>query len=156
LAWFERLIAHAESLYASAHPAILAGDFNVVPTDFDIYNPKSWKKDALVQPESRAAYQRLLMQGWVDSLRAPRAADIYVLGLFSKSLAAQRGAAHRSCAPKRCGGIASYRRKRRYLGTRPAACVRPRANMGQVVEISGPEKGRSRNHDPKVIGRCVE
>ena len=69
LAWFERLIAHAESLYASAHPAILAGDFNVVPTDFDIYNPKSWKKDALVQPESRAAYQRLLMQGWVDSLR---------------------------------------------------------------------------------------
>jgi len=69
LAWFERLIARAESLYASAHPVILAGDFNVVPTDFDIYNSKSWKKDALLQPETRAAYQRLLMQGWVDSLR---------------------------------------------------------------------------------------
>ncbi len=42
---------------------------NVVPTDFDIYNPKSWRKDALLQPESRAAYARLLEQGWVDSLR---------------------------------------------------------------------------------------
>jgi exodeoxyribonuclease-3 len=49
---------------------VLAGDFNVVPTDFDIYNPKSWRKDALLQPESREAYQRLLAQGWVDALRA--------------------------------------------------------------------------------------
>ena len=48
---------------------VIAGDYNVVPTDFDIYNPRSWKKDALLQPESRAAYQRLLAQGWVDSLR---------------------------------------------------------------------------------------
>jgi exodeoxyribonuclease-3 len=45
------------------------GDFNVVPTDFDIYNPKSWRKDALLQPASRAAYERLLKQGWVDSIR---------------------------------------------------------------------------------------
>jgi exodeoxyribonuclease III len=69
LAWFERLIDHAKSLYASAHPVVLVGDFNVVPTELDIYNSKSWKKDALLQPESRAAYQRLLMQGWIDSLR---------------------------------------------------------------------------------------
>jgi exodeoxyribonuclease III len=69
LAWFERLIKHAKSLRASAHPVVLAGDFNVVPTDFDIYNPKSWRKDALLQPESRAAYQRLLAQGWTDALR---------------------------------------------------------------------------------------
>ncbi|HEY3253583.1 MAG TPA: exodeoxyribonuclease III [Polyangiaceae bacterium] len=70
LAWFERLIAHAQALYASGKPVVLAGDFNVVPTDFDIYNPRSWLKDALLQPESRACYQRLLAQGWVDSLRA--------------------------------------------------------------------------------------
>jgi exodeoxyribonuclease III len=69
LAWFERLNTRAKSLYGSGHPVVLAGDFNVVPTDFDIYDPKSWKKDALLQPESRAAYQRLLEQGWVDSIR---------------------------------------------------------------------------------------
>jgi exodeoxyribonuclease III len=69
LAWFERLIKHAQSLYDLDQPVILAGDFNVVPTDFDIYNPKSWKKDALLQPESRECYQRLLGQGWVDSIR---------------------------------------------------------------------------------------
>jgi len=70
LAWFERLLEHAQALYASGKPVVLAGDFNVVPTDFDIYNPRSWLKDALLQPESRACYQRLLAQGWVDSLRA--------------------------------------------------------------------------------------
>jgi exodeoxyribonuclease-3 len=69
LAWFERLIKHAKSLQASS-PVILAGDFNVVPTDFDIYDPKSWRKDALLQPQVRAAYQRLLAQGWTDALRA--------------------------------------------------------------------------------------
>ena len=70
LAWFERLIRHAKSLVDSAHPMVLAGDFNVVPTDeLDIYDPKSWKKDALLQPESREAYARLLAQGWTDSLR---------------------------------------------------------------------------------------
>jgi exodeoxyribonuclease-3 len=69
LAWFEDLIAHAQGLYASGAPVVLAGDFNVVPTDEDIYNPKSWLRDALLQPESRACYRRLLAQGWVDSLR---------------------------------------------------------------------------------------
>jgi exodeoxyribonuclease III len=69
LAWFERLIKHAEVLYAAGEPVVLAGDYNVVPTDFDIYNPKSWRKDALLQPESRQAYERLLAQGWVDSIR---------------------------------------------------------------------------------------
>ncbi len=69
LAWFERLIAHAAGLYGSGHPVVLAGDFNVVPTDFDIYNPRSWQKDALLQPESRECYQRLLKQGWTDSIR---------------------------------------------------------------------------------------
>lgn len=70
LAWFERLIRHAKGLFASGHPVVLAGDYNVVPTDFDIYNPKSWRKDALLQPESREAYARLLAQGWTDAIRA--------------------------------------------------------------------------------------
>jgi exodeoxyribonuclease III len=70
LAWFESLIAHAETLFAAKAPVALVGDFNVVPTDFDIYNPKSWLRDALLQPESRACYERLIAQGWIDSLRA--------------------------------------------------------------------------------------
>jgi exodeoxyribonuclease-3 len=70
LAWLERLIAHAATLCDSKHPVVLAGDFNVVPTDFDIYNPRSWRKDALLQPESRACWQRLLDQGWVDAIRS--------------------------------------------------------------------------------------
>jgi exodeoxyribonuclease III len=69
LAWFERLIAHAAGLSAAGVPAVLAGDYNVVPTDFDIYSTRSWANDALLQPESRAAFRRLLAQGWTDALR---------------------------------------------------------------------------------------
>ncbi len=69
LAWFERLIRHAQELLDSGRPVVLAGDFNVVPTDFDIYNPKSWRRDALLQPESREAWARLLAPGWTDALR---------------------------------------------------------------------------------------
>lgn len=70
LRWFEHFITHAQGLLDSGHPVVLAGDYNVVPTDFDIYNPKSWRKDALLQPESRECFQRLLNQGWTDALRA--------------------------------------------------------------------------------------
>jgi exodeoxyribonuclease-3 len=70
LAWFERLIRHTGALLASGQPVVLAGDFNVVPTDFDIYNPRSWLKDALLQPATREAYARLLDQGWTDAIRA--------------------------------------------------------------------------------------
>jgi exodeoxyribonuclease III len=69
LAWLNRLAAHAAHLYATDVPVVLAGDYNVVPTDRDIYPTKSWEKDALVQPESRAAFRRLLEQGWVDAIR---------------------------------------------------------------------------------------
>jgi exodeoxyribonuclease III len=70
LAWLKRLNAHAAELYASGAPVVLAGDYNVVPTDLDIHQTKSWDHNALLQPESRGAYQRLLAQGWTDSIRA--------------------------------------------------------------------------------------
>jgi exodeoxyribonuclease III len=70
LAWFERFILHAAALLKTGQPVVLAGDYNVVPTDFDIYNPRSWQNDALLQPESRECYQRLLAQGWTDAIRA--------------------------------------------------------------------------------------
>jgi exodeoxyribonuclease-3 len=70
LAWFERLHRRAAELVGLTEPVILAGDFNVVPTDevADIYNPKSWRSDALLQPESRAAWRTLLDQGWTDAV----------------------------------------------------------------------------------------
>ena len=69
LAWLERLISHAAGLYASGAPVVLAGDYNVVPTPADIYATTSYDDDALVQPESRVAFRRLLEQGWTDAIR---------------------------------------------------------------------------------------
>jgi exodeoxyribonuclease-3 len=70
LAWLARLAAHAAELYAAGVPVVLAGDFNVVPTERDIYPTKSYAKNALVQPQSRAALRRVLDQGWVDAIRS--------------------------------------------------------------------------------------
>jgi exodeoxyribonuclease-3 len=69
LAWFDRLIAHAQGLLAAKVPAVLASDFNVAPTPLDIYPTKSWSNDALVQPASRAAFAALTGQGWTDAIR---------------------------------------------------------------------------------------
>ncbi len=69
LAWFERLITHAADLLASGAPVVLAGDYNVVPTADDIYPTRSLDRNALVQPESRRAFARLIDQGWADALR---------------------------------------------------------------------------------------
>ncbi len=69
LAWFEALIAHAADLLASGAPVVLAGDFNVMPTERDVYKPERWTDDALFAPEVREAYARLLEQGWTDALR---------------------------------------------------------------------------------------
>lgn len=70
LAWLDSLIAHAQALFDTGHPVVLAGDYNVVPTDHDIYNPKSWRRNALLKTEARVRYQKLLDQGWIDTLRA--------------------------------------------------------------------------------------
>jgi exodeoxyribonuclease III len=75
LAWFERLNRHAQTLLDGGGPVVLAGDFNVVPTNADIYNAWLWRFDAVLQPETRAAYQRLLAQGWVDATRQLNPSD---------------------------------------------------------------------------------
>ena len=69
LSWFERLHQHAEVLARLKSPAVLAGDYNVIPTDNDVYKPERWVDDALFRAESRSAYERLLKQGWVDAIR---------------------------------------------------------------------------------------
>ena len=68
MAWLERLLAHARTLMSLDAPVVLAGDFNVVPTDADIYDTRSWKANALLQPEPRAAFAELLADGWTDAL----------------------------------------------------------------------------------------
>jgi exodeoxyribonuclease-3 len=69
LRWFERLIAHAAILQSSGAPVVLAGDFNVMPADIDVYKPERWLDDALFRPDVRAAFHRLIAQGWTDALR---------------------------------------------------------------------------------------
>jgi exodeoxyribonuclease III len=77
LAWMERLIRHAAELLAAEVPVVLAGDFNVVPTEHDIYPTKSYADNALVQPEPRALFQRLLAQGWTDAIRTLHTEPMY-------------------------------------------------------------------------------
>ena len=69
LRWFERLNEQAGSLLASGAPVVLAGDYNVMPTDLDVYAPERWVDDALFRPEVREAFRRLTGQGWTDALR---------------------------------------------------------------------------------------
>jgi exodeoxyribonuclease III len=69
LAWFKRLQKHAAALLKEDLPVVLAGDYNVAPTPLDIYPTKSWDNDALIQPKSRAAFKKLVDQGWCDAIR---------------------------------------------------------------------------------------
>ena len=70
LKWLERLIAHAAELVVSPAPVVLAGDYNVIPTERDVYKPERWLKDALFRVEVREAFARLVGQGWTDAIRA--------------------------------------------------------------------------------------
>jgi exodeoxyribonuclease-3 len=69
LHWFERLTKHAADLLSSGKPVVLTGDYNVMPTELDVYKPESWVNDALFLPEVRAAFQKLVAQGWTDAIR---------------------------------------------------------------------------------------
>ena len=69
LAWLERLSRHATALRKTGAPVVLAGDYNIAPTELDIYATKSWDDDALIQPQSRAAYRKLVGRSWTDALR---------------------------------------------------------------------------------------
>ena len=69
LAWLARLDAHARALWAHETPVVLAGDYNVIPTDDDVFSVKAMASDALMQPESRAAFRRIVNAGWTDAIR---------------------------------------------------------------------------------------
>src|SRR5688572_9132527 len=69
LKWFSRLLVHGQELLNSKKKVVLAGDFNVMPTEIDVYKPERWTEDALFRPEVRAAFKSLLDQGWTDAIR---------------------------------------------------------------------------------------
>ena len=69
LEWFKRLQAHAKKLLSHNVPVVIAGDFNVMPTDLDVYKPERWKDDALFRPEVKTAFKKLVTQGWTDAIR---------------------------------------------------------------------------------------
>ncbi len=86
LRWFDRLHAHAAELLASGAPVVLAGDYNVMPTNLDVYAPERWLDDALFRPEVRDAYARLVDQGWTDALRTQHPGErIYTFWKFFRN-----------------------------------------------------------------------
>jgi exodeoxyribonuclease-3 len=105
LRWFERLIQHAADLLGANVPVMLIGDFNVMPTELDVYKPERWLDDALFAPEARDAYDRLLRQGWTDALRTIHpGVPIYTFWDYFRN-AFQRdagGGARKGRSPARC------------------------------------------------------
>jgi exodeoxyribonuclease-3 len=76
LRWLARFARHAAELLASGQPVVMAGDYNIIPTELDVYKPERWVDDALFRPEVREAFQALLAQGWTDALRATHPGEI--------------------------------------------------------------------------------
>lgn len=69
LNWMERLLSHTKQLLEQGGPVVVTGDFNIIPTEADVYRPERWVKDALFRPESRAVFETLVEQGWTDAIR---------------------------------------------------------------------------------------
>lgn len=90
LRWLERLMEYASGLLASDAPVVLAGDYNVIPTDLDVYAPERWLDDALFRPEVREAYRRLVAQGWTDALRELHPGErIYTFWMYLRNALAR-------------------------------------------------------------------
>jgi len=83
--WIERLRRHADELLAAGLPAVLAGDFNIIPTERDVYVPERWLDDALFAPEARAAYADMLARGWTDALRHYHPEVIYTFWKYLRN-----------------------------------------------------------------------
>ena len=167
LAWMERLVAHAAELYAAGVPVVLAGDYNVVPTDRDIYPTKSYAKNALLQPQPRALFRKIARPGLgrCDPHAASRRADVHVLGLHAEPLAARRRAAPRSSAAEpRAPRSASSApasiatcaaRKARAIMRRPGSCLKdaPKRQNGATQRKQRPT---AKPRQSRRASRCQE
>ena len=145
LAWLDALQAHARALLDSKLPAILIGDYNVIPTDIDVYKPERWLKDALFAPEAREQYRELVAQGWTDALRQLHPDErIYTFWHYWRN-SFERDAGiridHALLSPslaKRAQG-----RRRRPHAARLGQDQRPRADVGRGGggEVTVPDAG---------------
>ena len=155
LRWFERLAAHAAGLLATGEQVVLAGDYNVIPTELDVYKPERWVDDALFRPEVRAAFHDLVAQGWTDALRARHPDEpIYTFwDYFRNAWAAMPGCASTICcsAPRRRAG--SSRRgsiARCAAGRRRAITRRPGSTLPPMASGRPPGAGAPRTTDPSL------
>ena len=115
-------------------PAILIGDFNVIPTDQDVYKPERWLKDALFAPEAREQVSRdLVAQGWTDAIRTPppRRAHLHLLALLAERVRARRRHPHRPRAAQPAPGEKAQGRGRRPHPARLGQDQRPRTDVGR-------------------------
>ena len=122
------------SCLQSTTPVVLAGDYNVMPTELDVYKPERWVDDALFRPEAREAYRKLVAQGWTDALRTLHPDErIYTFwDYFRNAYAAQRRPAHRPSAAEPGGRAASGRGRRRPRRARLGEDQRPRAGLDRA------------------------
>ena len=134
LAWFKRLHTHARKLLKAGAPIVLAGDFNVAPTEIDIYPTTSWDDNALVQPQSRAAYAKLVKQGWTDALRELHGDErVYTFWHYMRNRFARDAGLrldHILLSPQLAATAET--RGRRSRGAREGGCERSCAGVGGV------------------------
>ncbi len=144
LAWLARLHRHATALRKTGAPVVLAGDYNVAPTDIDIYPTKSWDNDALIQPESRLAFRKLVGRSWTDALRHlhPTSASTP-----SGTTSVSAGRRTRACGSTiSCSAVISWVRSKVLASTRrsaPGRRQRSCAGVDQAEDLSGMAGGRS-------------
>lgn len=150
LRWFERLRAHLATLTGLEAPVVCLGDFNVMPTDLDVHAPERWREDALFAPEVRAAYARLLDQGWIDAVRALHPHEtVYTFWKY------WRGAFERNAGLRidhaLLNPVAAKRLLAAQVDTRPRTWEKTSDHAPLWIELSdrrapGKRTGTSRNH----------
>ena len=146
LEWFKRLRSHAAKFLKQDIPVVLAGDYNVAPTELDIYPTRSWDKDALIQPKSRAAFKSLVAQGWCDAIRDLHPSKpMFTFWDYKRNRwPRDAGLAARSSAAEPGAGAAPDQGRRRPRAARRRRRQRPCAGVDRVaVEASSLRAKRS-------------
>ena len=149
LRWFERLAVHARVLLATGAPVALVGDYNVMPTDLDVYSPEKWLDNALFRPEVREAYRLLVAQGWTDAVRTlhPGERDLHLLEVFPERLRARRRPAHRSLPAEPGPGRTADRFGRRSRRAQAASTRAITRRYGSNSRASRPSELTTQHRD---------
>ena len=147
LRWFDRLLAHAGTLLSTGQPVVLAGDYNVMPTDLDVYAPERWRDDALFRPEVRDAFHNLTAQGWVDAVRAFHPEErVYTFWKFFRNAYARDAGLridHLLVSPSLAGRLVAAEVDRDVRGWEKASDHAP--TWIELTDTDEGRKGRERN-----------